>query len=573
VLFATLLIASVGVLISVSVLLHRSGAAHRIEMLREGEGHAVGMRQDAVTRLIAGAVSDLLFLSELNELQTFVDSWGTDGREDLGRELLAFARGQQIYRQIRVISTSGAEMLRVDNSGAPILAPVSELGDVMSVSDVQEMSDCGAGSVHVSRLRPSLVQGDAETSRNSILRLGLALGRGEDVAGFFLLDLEGEVLLNAFANAHPDEESIDLLVDDAGRWLRGPTPGSAGDSAQGDRIGGTFQSDFPDEWQTISSTGEGQLTTRNGMFTYRTLIPYAEADRARCEETDVLPIANSATHTWKNVSWVPTDVLAATRRAGALPLAGWNLVGVFVLGTGSWAFSRWLTRRSELHRRTELEKELLQSTLRKYMATQIRDRLLGDPARHGSLGGESQDVVVLFADIRGFTSLAENREPEEVVAILNRSMAELTSPLRVYGGILDKFIGDGFLAFFEPSPTLSDAARRAVESARVMQKVFRNLWADSSSDAVRTLGLGIGIGAGRVVVGNVGSEDAMDYTVVGDAVNVAARLQDSAAAGEILLSDAAYRLLEDQPEADLIPQVKLRGRRQPLDIYKMRPFI
>ena len=102
-----------------------------------------------------------------------------------------------------------------------------------------------------------------------------------------------------------------------------------------------------------------------------------------------------------------------------------------------------------------------------------------------------------------------------------------------------------------------------------MQRAFANLWANAATSALRKLGLGIGISVGRVIVGNVGTREAMDYTVVGDAVNVAARLQSLAKPGEILISDGTHALLREVTNMERMRSIKLRGREQPLDIYKI----
>ena len=103
-----------------------------------------------------------------------------------------------------------------------------------------------------------------------------------------------------------------------------------------------------------------------------------------------------------------------------------------------------------------------------------------------------------------------------------------------------------------------------------MQRAFRNLWADAPAEALRELGLGIGISTGRVIVGNVGSEDAMDYTVVGDAVNVAARLQSLAEAGDIVVSLSAHELLDGEGNAEVMRLTKLRGRREPVSVFRLQ---
>lgn len=541
-------------------------------MVRDAEIHAVDMRQEAVAEIIAASVSDLLFLSELNELEPFLSAGTAERPETLAREFIAFARGQKVYDRIYVLSPSGMELLRVDSEdGMPILATEEDLRFKGDGPDFRAMSSDSGGSIYVSPLDAK----DAERAGRPAVRLGLALdpgGRGE-VAGYLLLSLKGSAVVDAFSQARPMGESIALLLDASGGWLYGPTSEGGSEFALPGRTDGRFQDLFPEAWAAVAAGESGQLETPLGLFTYDTLIPYSEARAIQSEVTET-PLtsapANIAASYWKNVSWVPAAVMARTRNAGAAHIVGWDALGVLVLGSGSWAFTRWMKRRSDLHRRTAMEKELLQSTLQKYMAPEVCHRLLDDPERHARLGGEAQDVAVLFADIRGFTRFAERNDPEHVVAVLNRTMTELTAPLRMYGGILDKYVGDGFLAFFEASPDLADAAQRAVDAARVMQRAFRNLWADASIEGLRALGIGIGISIGRVVVGNVGSEDAMDYTVVGDAVNVAARLRDLADPGDVLVSQSAHELLEGEDDALVLPRTELRGRREPMDVFKLQ---
>ena len=273
---------------------------------------------------------------------------------------------------------------------------------------------------------------------------------------------------------------------------------------------------------------------------------------------------------WITVSVVSPETLRALRGAGVSQLVGWNVVGLILIGAGSSVLARRLKCRAEFLEHTRQEKETLASTLEKYMHKEIRDRVLADPSRHARLGGEAQDVVVLFADIRGFTRFTERNDPEYVVSVLNRTFTELSVPLRVFDGILDKYIGDGFLAFFEAKPGSDTAAQRAVEAACMMQKAFRNLWRDAASSDLRELGLGIGVSAGRVVVGNIGSEGSMDYTVVGDAVNVASRLEGMARRGEVLLCGAVQSQLRTDLSSELVHRAgRVRGRGKALEIYRL----
>lgn len=566
-LFSGLLLISCGLLIVVSVLLHQDGARHRIAMLHDDEQHALGMRQDAVTKIIETSVSDVLFLASLNELDPFLRDGSHSNQAALERELVAFSRNREIYNQIDVLSTTGMELVRVNYvNGHAVAVATEDLQDKGDRYYFQELAQCPSDSVYVSPLDLNMENGTVEMPVNRVMRFALQIGNAETVTGYLLLNLAGSVLLNAFANSHPDPGAIPLLVDQNGNPSYGLSSESGWDFMLPGSQGYNLSETFPEDWARIVSSEAGQFESSNGLFTYKTLVPYETAGVALCEITgwDIAsqPIETLTYDVWKNVSWLPAPMLRSVRLSGALQLAGWNAFGILVLGTGSWYFARWLAMRGEAH-------HLLESTLQRYMSKEVCHRLLEDPRRHEKLGGDAQDVAVLFVDIRGFTGFAEQRDPKDVVAVLNRTLTELVVPLRVYRGILDKYIGDGFLAFFEPATDIADAAQRAVDAASVMQRAFANLWANGATSALRKLGLGIGISVGRVIVGNVGTREAMDYTVVGDAVNVAARLQSLAKPGEILISDATHALLRGVTNMERMRSVKLRGREQPLDIYKM----
>jgi len=566
-LFSGLLLFSCGLLIAVSVLLHQDGARHRVAMLHDDEQHALGMRQDAVTTIIETSVSDVLFLASLNELDPFLRDGSHSNKAALEQELVAFSRNREIYNQIRVLSATGMELVRVNYANGQTVAVATE--DLQDKGDryyFQELTQCSGDSIYVSPLDLNIENGTVEKPLNPVMRFALQIGNEETATGYLLLNLAGSVLLNAFADSHPDPGAIPLLTDQNGNLSYGFSPESGWDFMLPGSRGHNLSETFPEEWGRIVSSIAGQFESSNGLFTYTTLVPYETAGVALCEITglDIVsqPIETLTYDVWKNVSWVPAPMLRSVRLSGALQLAGWNAFGILVLGTGSWYFARWLAMRGEAH-------QLLESTLQRYMSKEVCHRLLEDPRRHEKLGGDAQDVAVLFVDIRGFTGFAEQRDPKHVVAVLNRTLTELVVPLRVYRGILDKYIGDGFLAFFEPSTDIADAAQRAVDAASVMQRAFANLWANGATSALRKLGLGIGISVGRVIVGNVGTREAMDYTVVGDAVNVAARLQSLAKPGEILISDATHALLRGVTDMERMRSVKLRGREQPLDIYKI----
>ena len=542
-------------------------------MVGSEELHAVKMRQNAVVEVIDSSVSDLRLLMELNELDAFLITETTASRDTLAGELASFLKHSEIYDQIRILSPTGMQLLRVDRrEGNPVVAATTELTFEGDHGFFREMADRPVGLVYVSRtvLR---IKDETAVALNPTVGIGIGLVSGDDLRAYVVLDLLGSVVLGAYTDAISDALGQSLLVDQNGAWLFGRMKQAEVGVVLPDPVDEELQNRFASEWERISSTASGQFETGNGLFSYDTLIlydvanaglgPFADTDSSY-ESSDLLTLRN-----WKNVSWVPATSLGAVRRSGAAQLAIVNIFGVLLLGSFSWFFSRWFTQRGELHKRTLHERDALSSTLHRYVPQEVTKRLLGDPERHAGLGGESQEVAVLFVDIRGFTRFAESHEPEDVVAVLNRTLTVLTEPLRVFDGVLDKYTGDGFLAFFETTSGLEDAAQRAVSAAQAMQQVFRNLWQDAPAETLRDLGLGVGISTGRVIVGNVGSESAMNYTVVGDTVNVAARLEGLAKAGDILVSDPVYSLLDDKIPGELMRSTKLRGRREPINVYRL----
>jgi class 3 adenylate cyclase len=229
---------------------------------------------------------------------------------------------------------------------------------------------------------------------------------------------------------------------------------------------------------------------------------------------------------------------------------------------------RSLLRLKALHSRLEERNRLLRKVLDRYVAEDLADLILTDPEHQLRLGGESRQVTVLFADIRGFTRFTESHPADVVIETLNNIFRPLSQLVYAYRGTFDKFLGDGLMAFYGAPVSEQDDAQRAVDTAIAMQRLFALQMQDGGPE-VRQLSLGIGLHSGEAVVGNIGSESVMDYTVVGDVVNVAKRLQEAAQGGEILISEQTYLLLQ-QVAADRLPPVHLPGRTGPIVAYRVR---
>lgn len=224
------------------------------------------------------------------------------------------------------------------------------------------------------------------------------------------------------------------------------------------------------------------------------------------------------------------------------------------------------TLRSRL--RLYQEKHLLRDTISRYVSPEMCEEILKNPALL-QLGGRRQQMTVLFADIKGFTAMSETMKPEEVVEVLNVYFTEMVELVFQHQGTLDKYVGDALMAVFGVPLPLADAATRAVECALAMQRRLAEMQARKSTP-IR--GVRIGINTGEAIVGNIGSHKRMDFTVIGDAVNVASRLQELSKEREadILVSESTVREVTGQFR--FIPQepVALRGRKEVTAIYQLK---
>ncbi len=224
--------------------------------------------------------------------------------------------------------------------------------------------------------------------------------------------------------------------------------------------------------------------------------------------------------------------------------------------------------KAEVTRREELRR-----TFRRYVSPQLADRILGNSALRDSFLASSDirtRAVVLFADLRGFTGISERLSPHEVVPLLNEYFSLLVEIAFQHGGTVFHMAGDCLMAGFGVPLEQADSSARAVLAGQEMLERFGHL-ADAWRERHRIeTGLGIGINEGEVVAGNVGSAMFMNYTIVGDAVNVASRLCQRARAGEMVFSGSVKRALDAHGfdiHAVELPPMTLRGRSMPIDIF------
>lgn len=206
---------------------------------------------------------------------------------------------------------------------------------------------------------------------------------------------------------------------------------------------------------------------------------------------------------------------------------------------------------------------------KKYVAPEIVEEISKKGDFSVKLGGENRDIAVLFVDIRGFTTMSEVLEPEQVVEILNQYLNLTTQSIFKNKGTLDKFVGDATMAVFNSPFDLEDYEYHAVCAALDIVEGGKELEKKLMEQFGRSVGFGVGVNCGPAVVGNIGCEFRMDFTAIGDTVNTAARLEANAKKGQVLISDALYERVKDRITVEEVGNIPLKGKSNGVFVYSV----
>jgi adenylate cyclase len=215
-----------------------------------------------------------------------------------------------------------------------------------------------------------------------------------------------------------------------------------------------------------------------------------------------------------------------------------------------------------------VREELARAKYRRFMPPHVVDEILANPNAL-NLGGTNTDVTMLFSDVRGFTTMSEKLAPQVVVQILNEYFADMTPIVFEHHGMLDKYMGDGLMALFGVPYESADAAVNAVTAAVAMQRRMESVNRDLRAIGLSEIAIGIGINTGPVTVGYIGSEERTDYTAIGDAVNLAARLEKQAQGEQIIISRSTYDALGGRFPVREAGDIMVKGKRLPVQIYEI----
>ncbi len=220
------------------------------------------------------------------------------------------------------------------------------------------------------------------------------------------------------------------------------------------------------------------------------------------------------------------------------------------------------------HKRLARE-EVARANYSRFMPEYVVKQLLENPDSF-RLGGINQKITVLFADIRGFTTLSEKENPEKIVGLLNKYFTAMSEIIFAYGGTLDKYIGDGLMALFGAPTASPEDSKNALKTAVAMQKRLKILNEELAVEGFSRIEIGIGLHTGIATIGYIGSEQRSEYTAIGDSVNIASRLEQNAGGGQILISEATAAECENL--VSLIPHdpLTVKNRLQPVSLFEVK---
>jgi len=217
------------------------------------------------------------------------------------------------------------------------------------------------------------------------------------------------------------------------------------------------------------------------------------------------------------------------------------------------------------------EKRKVKKLFSRYVSKDVYDQLVANPSL-AALGGARRHMTVLFSDIRGFTTMSEKGTPEDVVSQLNQLFTRMVAVVFEHRGTVDKFVGDMVMALYGAPLDDEDHAEHAVQTALAMIRTLQQLNAEWARDGKPQLDIGIGINTGDMIAGNVGSEAIMSYTVIGDAVNLGARLEslNKDYGTRIIISEATRERLKGRYDIHPLGDVIVKGKSKPVAIFEVK---
>ena len=212
--------------------------------------------------------------------------------------------------------------------------------------------------------------------------------------------------------------------------------------------------------------------------------------------------------------------------------------------------------------------EVARANYSRFLPEYVVKQMLENPESF-KLGGASQTITILFADIRGFTRISEHAPAEKIVSLLNRYFSAMTEIIFAHGGTLDKYLGDGLMALFGAPTATPDDASNALNAAVAMQRRLLGINRELRDENLPEIGVGMGLHTGEAIIGYIGSDRRSEYTAIGDTVNTSSRLESNALGGEILISDATAKAAHSRYKLKPREAIMVKNRQQPVNLWEV----
>jgi adenylate cyclase len=212
--------------------------------------------------------------------------------------------------------------------------------------------------------------------------------------------------------------------------------------------------------------------------------------------------------------------------------------------------------------------EVARANYSRFLPEYVVKQMLENPESF-KLGGVSQTITILFADIRGFTRISEHAPAEKIVSLLNRYFSAMTEIIFAHGGTLDKYLGDGLMALFGAPTATPDDASNALNAAVAMQRRLLGINRELRDENLPEIGVGMGLHTGEAIIGYIGSDRRSEYTAIGDTVNTSSRLESNALGGEILISDATAKAAHSRYKLKPREAIMVKNRQQPVNLWEV----
>jgi adenylate cyclase len=459
---------------------------------------------------------------------------------DLGSSNGTFVNGKRIDAAIlkpEDAVTFGKVECRLVEEAPPAPAPIDPPAQVAGGTIVRQVAVSGAGASTLTGLSHEELQGR---------RLRLLLDVSQALAGEF----DPGKLLNRVVDTTFDVMGVDRVA----LLLADPESGDLVARVSRSRVGDEEFQEVPRSIARKAMTERVALMTDNAAadtrFQGRSVV-LQSVRSAMC--TPLMPQADSVLGVLYVDNLAATEAFSDDDLQFLIAYAGIAAVAI-----------------NKAHYAERLQREaMVRSNFERYFAPNVAAAIV-DHQHDIALGGERRPVTILFSDIRGFTTLSEGMTPDGIAHLLSEYFTDMVDILFEFGGTLDKFIGDAIMALWGAPIAQEGDQVRALEAAIAMQRGVAALNEKWRGEGGPEIGIGIGINHGDVFAGNIGSLRRLEYTVIGDAVNVASRLTAMAGPGEILISEPFYSLLDTRPDVEKVDDIMLKGKAQPVAVYRLK---